>query len=83
MRTPRYLMRTLSIKPPVPKNFGWYIKWNEPFPFGPTGIFGTSFEDHFDQSGNFGRSVGPKYHCPFAEIVVPSTALLYSAFTNN
>ena len=25
-------------------NFGWYIKWNGPFRFGPTGIFGTSFE---------------------------------------
>ena len=27
-----------------PRNFGWYIKWNGPFRFGPTGIFGTSFE---------------------------------------
>ena len=25
-------------------NFGWYIKWNGPFRFVPTGIFGTSFE---------------------------------------
>jgi len=25
-------------------NFGCYIKWNGPFRFGPTGIFGTSFE---------------------------------------
>ena len=25
-------------------NFGWYIKWNGPFRFGPTGILGTSFE---------------------------------------
>ena len=25
-------------------NFGWFIKWNGPFRFGPTGIFGTSFE---------------------------------------
>ena len=25
-------------------NFGWYIKWNGPFQFGPTGIFRTSFE---------------------------------------
>ena len=25
-------------------NFGWYMKWNGPFRFGPTGIFGTSFE---------------------------------------
>ena len=25
-------------------NFGWFIKWNGPFRFGPTGIFGTSFD---------------------------------------
>ena len=25
-------------------NFAWFIKWNGPFRFGPTGIFGTSFE---------------------------------------
>ena len=25
-------------------HFGWFIKWNRPFRFGPTGIFGTSFE---------------------------------------
>jgi len=25
-------------------NFSCYIKWNGPFWFGPTGIFGTSFE---------------------------------------
>ena len=25
-------------------NVGWFIKWNGPFRFGPTGIFGTSFE---------------------------------------
>ena len=30
--------------PPNFGNFGWYIRWNAPFRFGPTGIFGTSFE---------------------------------------
>ena len=25
-------------------NFSWYTKWNGPFGFGLTGIFGTSFE---------------------------------------
>jgi len=25
-------------------NFSWYIKCNGPFRFGPTGIFGTSFD---------------------------------------
>ena len=25
-------------------NSGWFIKWNGPFRFGATGIFGTNFE---------------------------------------
>ena len=70
-----------SIKPPplpLPKNFGWYIKWNEPFRFGPTGIFGTSFEGHFDRSGNFGRSDrNITLHLP--KLFFSRTALLYSA----
>ena len=38
-------------------NFGWHIKWNGPFRFGPTGIFGTSLKVvHFDRSRHFGRS---------------------------
>ena len=37
--------------------FGWHIKWNGPFRFGPTGIFGTSLKVvHFDRSRHFGRS---------------------------
>ena len=60
-------------------NFGWHIKWNGPFRFGPTGIFGTSLKVvHFDRSRHFGRSVGP-----FDKIVVPSTALLHPAYKNN
>ena len=36
-------------------NFGWYIKWNGQFRFGPTGIFGTMGAFHSTQkSGNFG-----------------------------
>ena len=38
---------------------------------------------HFDRSGHFGRSVGPKCPFPFDKIVVPSTALLYPAYKNN
>ena len=61
-------------------NFGWFIKWNGPFRFGPTGIFGTSFEgDPLWPVWSF-RSVGPKCRFPFAKIVVPSTALFYPAF---
>ena len=38
-------------------NFGWYIKWNGHFWFGPTGVFGPAFKVvHFDRSGYFGRS---------------------------
>ena len=38
---------------------------------------------HFNWSGHFGWSVGPK--CPFAfdKIVVPSTTLLYPTYKNN
>ena len=32
---------------------------------------------HFDRTGHFGRSVGPKCPFPFDKIVVPSTALMY------
>ena len=38
---------------------------------------------HFDRSGHFGRSVGPKCPFPFDKIVVPCTAPLYSACKNN
>ena len=40
------------------QNFGWGVKWNGPFRFGPTGIFGTSLVKvvHFDRSSHFGRS---------------------------
>ena len=72
--------RAFSIQPKIPGNFGRYIKWNEPFRFSPTGIFGTSFE---------GGPVWPVWSvrpkCPFLfdKIVVPSTALLYPAYRNN
>ena len=58
-------------------NFGWYIKWNGPFRFGPTGILGTSFE------GGPLWPVGPvepKFPFAFDKFVVPSTSLLYPAF---
>ena len=40
------------------QNFGWGVKWNGPFRFGPTEIFGTSLVKvaHFDRSSHFGRS---------------------------
>jgi len=57
-------------------NYRWYIKWNGPFRFGPTEIFGTSFE---------GDPLWPVWSFrPFSfdKTVVPSTALLYPAYKN-
>ena len=56
-------------------NFGWYIKWNGPFRFGPTGIFGTSFKGGPLWLVWSFWSVGPKYPFPFDKIVVSRTAL--------
>ena len=60
-------------------NFGWYIKWNGPFRFGPTGILGTSFE-----RGPLWPvgPVEPKFPFPFDKFIVPSTSLPYPAFKN-
>ena len=71
-------------------NFGWYIKWNGQFRFGPTGIFGTMGAFHSTQkSGNFGWYT--KWNGSFrfgptgivGTSFVPSTALLYPASKNN
>ena len=65
-------------------NFGSYIKWNGPFRFGPTEIFGTSFEGGTLWPVWSFRSVGPK--CPpfpFDKRVAPSPALLCPAYKNN
>ena len=52
---------------------------NGPFSIGPTGVFWTTFEGvHFDRSNHFGRSD----QIPL-EKIVPSTALLYTAYKNN
>ena len=62
--------------------FDWFNKWNRPFRFGPTGIFGTSFGDGPLWLVWSFRSVGQKCPFPFDKIVVPSTALLYPAYKN-
>jgi len=64
-------------------NFGWYIKWYRSLRFSPIGIFGTSFEGDPLWRVRLFRSVGPVGPFPFDTIVVPSTALLYPACTNN
>ena len=64
-------------------HFGWYIKCNEPFRFGPTGIFGTSFEGGPLWPVRLSRSVGQKCPVLFDKMFVPSTALLYPAYKNN
>ena len=63
--------------------FDWYNKWNGPFRFRLTGIFGTSFEGGPLWPVWSFRSVGPKCPFPFDKIVVPSTAVLYPAYKNN
>ena len=63
-------------------NFGLYIKWNWPFRFGPSEIFGTSFEGGPLWPVRLSRSVGLKYLFPFDKIVVSSTTLLYPAYKN-
>ena len=64
-------------------SFRWYINWNRPFRFGPTGIFGTSFEGGPLWPVWSFRSVGPKCLFTFDKIVVPGTALLHPAYKNN
>ena len=64
-------------------NFGWYIKWNGPVRFGPTGIFETSFKGGPLWLVWSFWSVGPKYPFPFDKIVVPSTALLNPTYKDN
>ena len=55
---------------------------HQPFRFGPTGIFGTSFEGGPLRLVWLSRSVGPKCPFPFDKIVVPSTAVLYPSYKN-
>ena len=64
-------------------NFSGTIKWNGPFWFDPTGIFGTSFEGCPLGPVRLSRSAGPKRPFPFDKIVVPSTTLLYPTYKNN
>ena len=63
--------------------FSWCMKWNRPFRFGPTGIFETRFEGGPLWLVRLSGSVGPKCPFPFDKIVVPSTAVLYTAYKNN
>ena len=78
---------------PLPYNTQWG-GFNGRFPFNPkfrkfrtmhqtertiSVIFGTSFEVGPHWPARLFRSVGPKCPVPFDKIVVPSTALLYSA----
>ena len=64
------------------RKFRLDIKWNGSFWFGPTGIFGTTFESGPLWPVLSFRSVGPKCPFPFDKIVVPSTALLHPAYKN-
>ena len=50
------------------RKFRWFIRWNGPFRFGPTGTFGTSFEGGPQWSVWLFRSVEPKCAFSFAKI---------------
>ena len=65
------------------RNFRLEIKWRGPFRFGPTGIFGTTFEGGPLWLVWSFLSVGPKCPFPFDKIVGPSTALLNPAYKNS
>ena len=68
---------------PYNPKFGWYIKWNGPFQFGPPGICTTSFAGGPLWPVLLSWSVRPKCPFPFDKIVVPSTTLLHPAYKNN
>ena len=65
------------------KSFLEINKWNGPFRFGPTGIFGNTFEGGPRWPVWSFLSVRPTCHFALGKIVVPSTALLYLTYKNN
>ena len=65
------------------KSFLEINKWNGPFRFGPTGIFGNTFEGGPRCPVWSFLSVRPTCHFALGKIVVPSTALLYLTYKNN
>ena len=56
---------------------------NGPFWFGPTGVFGTSFEGGPLRSTQSFQLVRRKCPFPFVKIAVSSTILLHPAYNNN
>ena len=75
-----YTIRVYVRFPFSPKfrKFRLEIKWNGSFWFGPTGIFGTTF----DRSAHF-RQIGLKGPFPFDKIIVPSVTFLHPSYKNN
>ena len=75
-----YTIRVYVRFPFSPKfrKFRLEIKWNGSFWFGPTGIFGTTF----DRSAHF-RQIGLKGPFPFDKIIVPSATFLHPSYKNN
>ena len=57
------------------RKFRLEIKWNGPFRFGPTRIFGNAFEAGPLWPVRLFRSVEPKCPLPFDKIIVPSTCV--------
>ena len=65
------------------RKFWLEIKWNGPFRFGPTGIFGTRFEGGLLWQVRSFWSIGPKCPSPFDKSVFRRTALLHPAYKTN
>ena len=73
----------VSIQPKIPKILVGSTNGTDHFGLGRPEYSGPALKViHSDRSGHFGRSDRQKCTFPFAKIVVPSTALLYPAYTN-
>ena len=64
-------------------NFSWYIEWNGPFWFGPTWIFGTSFEGGPLWPVWSFQPVGRKCPSPFDKIMLSPVVLFWILLIKN
>ena len=75
-------LRHFSFSPKFQK-FQLEIKWNRPFCFGLTGIFGNTFEDGPLWPAWSFQLVGPKCPLPFDKTIFPRTDQLYPAYKHD
>ena len=81
--TSSFAMWRVNGRLPFNPKFQKFRLVHQPFRFGPTRIFGTSFDGAPLWLVRLSRSVGPKCPFPFDKIVVPSTAVLYPSYKNS